>query len=158
MINKLNFIVTPTSDLTPWVIVSNDGQPTDAENIVCDFTNMPMDATFEITFTMTDNTWQFYGNGVEFCGAKSNCQYQVSSQVSQNGLAVLVTVAPNAPSYALDNEQINSNLSSPLSLPLNPQVSTDPIGFRLVATNNKTTLYFSQDPEVVIRRPPDETP
>ena len=158
MNNKLSFNVTPNTDLTPWLIESNAGTAPDPEKIVCDFTNMPMNATFEITFTMTSQNWTFYGNGVEYCGAKSNCQYQLTSSVSKDGQSVTVTISPCSPSYTLDNTQIMQNLDKPICLPRVTEVSTDPVGFRLVASQNGDNLYLSQDPEVVIRRPPDGNP
>ncbi|MEC4725742.1 hypothetical protein HWQ46_09325 [Shewanella sp. D64] len=86
--------------------------------------------------------WRFYESGIVFDEEQNASAYRVTSQVADNGLQVILTIA-----------QVTAT-----------PVAGDTISFRYVASKDlptppftdaqgKFTVHYSQDPQVGVRRP-----
>ncbi len=96
--------------------------------------------------------WAFYGNGVEYCGADSNCQYNVSTEIQDdNTLKLKITQVSSTFEFkGVDKD----NLDKVIEVTEGADTEYLPISFRYTAKHLPTgKIYMSQDPKIVVRRP-----
>lgn len=106
-----------------------------------------------ITFDSTVAAdWQFYGNGVEYCGADSNCQYNVSTEITNDNTLVL-KITQVVPTYEFKGVNKN-NLDEVIEVTEGTDTKYLPISFRYTAKHLPSgKIYMSQDPKIAVRRP-----
>ncbi|NNG41590.1 hypothetical protein HJP15_01315 [Pseudoalteromonas sp. NEC-BIFX-2020_002] len=96
--------------------------------------------------------WVFYGNGVEYCGAGSNCQYNISTSIDASGKVLTLKVTDVGATYAFAGVD-TGNLDKVIEVTQGEDTAYLPISFRYVAKHNSGQIYMSQDPKIVVRRP-----
>lgn len=179
MSNKNNnlIVVNPISTVyqispctnEPWVL-SQNGQPM-AESVLIEFEDYA-DKTMNkyaklsepyqqavIIIEIHDELkqgWSFYGNGIEYIQATDNCNYNLTSKVSSDQKALVLTIK-NVGKTESFSPNPNDNLNSVIKVePLNEDKGLA-VNFRYVAKNHAdNAIYMSQDPAIAIRRPPVE--
>lgn len=98
------------------------------------------------------NDWEFYGNGVEYCGADSNCQYNISTEIRDNDTIVL-RITQVEPTYEFNGVD-KDNLDQVIVVTENKEAGYLSISFRYTAKHLPSNkIYMSQDPKIVVRRP-----
>lgn len=96
--------------------------------------------------------WEFYGNGVEYCGADSNCQYNISTEITDDDTLVL-RIAQVEPTYEFNGVD-KDNLEKVVEVTEGKETEYLPISFRYTAKHVPSgKIYMSQDPKIVVRRP-----
>ena len=96
--------------------------------------------------------WEFYGNGVEYCGADSNCQYNISTLIMDDDTLVL-RITQVEPTYEFVGAD-KDNLDQVIEVTEGQETEYLPISFRYTAKHVPSgKIYMSQDPKIVVRRP-----
>tara|TARA_R110001606_G_scaffold271513_1_gene420136 strand:+ start:12146 stop:12733 length:588 start_codon:yes stop_codon:yes gene_type:complete len=96
--------------------------------------------------------WEFYGNGVEYCGADSNCQYNISTEIT-DGNTLVLTIAQVEPTYEFLGVD-KDNLEKVVEVTEGKETEYLPISFRYTAKHVPSgKIYMSQDPKIIVRRP-----
>lgn len=96
--------------------------------------------------------WEFYGNGVEYCGADSNCQYNLSTEITNDDTLVL-RITQVVPTYEFNGVD-KDNLDKVIEVTEGEHTQYLPISFRYTAKHLPTNkIYMSQDPKIIVRRP-----
>lgn len=96
--------------------------------------------------------WEFYGNGVEYCGADSNCQYNISTMIMDDDTLVL-RITQVEPTYEFVGAD-KDNLDQVIEVTEGQETEYLPISFRYTAKHVPSgKIYMSQDPKIVVRRP-----
>lgn len=112
----------------------------------------------EINKNLSDD-WSFYGNGIEYIQALDNCNYNLISKVSADKKALILKIT-NVGKTNSFNPNPNDNLDNVIEVEtVNPQLGLE-VKFRYIAqfvdpTSATQKIIMSQDPGMIIRRPPN---
>ncbi|NOU52945.1 hypothetical protein HG263_20805 [Pseudoalteromonas sp. JBTF-M23] len=156
-IDTYNFTVKPSSTGEDWQITQNTNSNGEALNIQL---NNGDKAVLIYTLAADDQqTWQFTENGTLFTEAQDNLNYNLSSNVSADGVAVTVSIEAVNLDHTLTEADINKLMSEPQAMSCTLELLGEAtIDFRLVAEQTggdsapfgPVKRYFSQDPRVTI--------
>lgn len=149
----------------PWqtyVVVNGTKQNINGQDYPILFTNNPAHADLqptqhaELVVTISDNDWEFFGNGVEYIKNYSNCNYNVDSSISADKKQLTLKVHQVDTTFCYGKAD-----DSPLDqvIEVAPSSTAEPlsIGFRFTAKNTANGKYYmSQDPRVIVRRPDED--
>ncbi|BBN80180.1 hypothetical protein PA25_01650 [Pseudoalteromonas sp. A25] len=156
-IDTYNFTVQPSATGEDWQITQNTNSNDETLNI--QLNNGDKAVLIYTLAADSQQAWQFTENGTLFTEAQDNLNYNLSSHVSADGVAVTVSIEAVNLDHTLTEDDINKLMSESqaMSCILEP-LGEATIDFRLVAeqkTDSNNPLepvkrYFSQDPKVVI--------
>lgn len=136
---------TPTDSLSVYFNNANESHSTSIEK------KQFLELIINIDPSVAAN-WEFYGNGVEYCGADSNCQYNISTMIMDDDTLVL-RITQVAPTYEFVGAD-KDNLDQVIEVTEGQETEYLPISFRYTAKHLPSgKIYMSQDPKIVVRRP-----
>ncbi|MEO2267928.1 hypothetical protein [Pseudoalteromonas pernae] len=159
-----NFMLTPSASQR-WVtqlIQNNEAVPGTQDIFNITFTNNAKNPSIAkrqeaiLVINIEDPDWEFFGNGVEYVTSESNCNYNISSVLSDDNRQLTITVQQVSFTY-----KYVSQSNPPADQVIEVQPSTEPqplnIDFRYTAKQVSTGKYYmSQDPRVVVDRPKED--
>ncbi|KAF7772386.1 hypothetical protein PCIT_a2448 [Pseudoalteromonas citrea] len=161
MTTQFKFTIAPTETSDAWAILNEQGHPADELSIY--LSELPSGQPVELHYALDSNSfaagWRLFGNGTLFTDAQDNFNYQLSSEVTDKGAALVVTIAnivENAmiPAEVLAKMQQEKTQAFP-AVPLQADTNYE-VDFRVIAQlgDDASQLYFSQDPKIIIQKIP----
>lgn len=170
--NSTTFQLHPTfpvkGEKTVWQTLQN-GKAVDSLMVTFDNHNSAINFAQEATLIleMAVEGWSFFGNGIEYCQAIDNCNYNLRSYVSSDNKTLVLKIANVGQTQQFINAE-NPGLPIPLDQVVAVNLATATpsdadlaISFRYVVQfadpdAAEPQIFMSQDPGVIIRRPPVE--
>ncbi|WP_462157186.1 hypothetical protein [Pseudoalteromonas sp. GB56] len=159
-----NFMLSPSATQR-WVtqlIQNNEAVPDTQDVFNITFSNNAKNQGIAkrqaaiLVVNIEDTDWEFFGNGVEYVNSESNCNYNISSQLSDDNRQLTITVQQVGFTYKYAAQ---SNAPSDQVIEVQPSAEPQPlsIDFRYTAKQISTgKFYMSQDPRVVVDRPKED--